>query len=244
VVEYERTTSGLREARMLLAVEQPYENHNGGNLAFGRDGRLYLGLGDGGGAFDADDRSQDPASRLGKLLRLDVDRPGAEWELVALGLRNPWRITPDALTGDLWIGDVGQDLQEEIDRLPADAGVPVDYGWPRHEGNRLHARRTRSGVAPLVAPEHAYARGLGCSVVGGPVVRGTRLPLEGRYLYGDFCTGRLWSFPVGPDGKDGPARAEQVAVPGLVSIDLTPDGRLFLTSIYGLVYEVLGAPAK
>jgi glucose/arabinose dehydrogenase len=241
VVEYEDGPGGPRPVRTLLRVDQPYPNHNGGNLVFGADGRLYVGLGDGGDAFDPQDRSQDPASRLGKLLRLDVDRPGASWEVVARGLRNPWRLSVDPRLGDLWIADVGQDLAEEVDRLPAGQGPLVDLGWPRHEGDRLHAGRRRGEPAPYRAPEHVYGRALGCSVVGGAVLRSGPLPLVGRYVYGDLCSGRLWSFPVGRDGRSGAARAEDAGVPGLVSVDATRDGRLFLTSLYGYVYEVLPA---
>ena len=108
--------------RVLLQVDQPYPNHNGGSLAFGPDGMLYLGLGDGGGAFDPEGNSQNLASRLGKLLRLDVDTAGAEWEIAAYGLRNPWRFAFDPATGDAWIGDVGQDDQEEVDVFPKGSG--------------------------------------------------------------------------------------------------------------------------
>jgi glucose/arabinose dehydrogenase len=239
VVEYVEGPAGPRPVRTLLEVDQPHANHNGGNLVFGADGRLYLGLGDGGDAFDPDDRSQDPASALGKLLRLDVDRPDAAWEVVARGLRNPWRLSVDPRLGDLWIADVGQDLAEEIDRLPAGRRALADLGWPRHEGDRLHAGRRRGAPAPYVAPEHVYGRALGCSVAGGPVLRAGPLPLAGRYLYGDLCSGRLWSFPVDADGKSGAARAEDAAVPGLVSVDATRGGRLLLTSLYGYVYEVV-----
>jgi glucose/arabinose dehydrogenase len=238
VVELAPGAQGSRVLRTLLEVDQPHPNHKGGNLAFGLDGRLYLGLGDGGGAFDADDRSQSPDTRLGKVLRLDVDRPGAEWEVVAIGARNPWRLTVDAATGDLWIADVGQDRQEEVDRLPAGLAGPVNLGWPRREGHAVHAGRVQRGDLPYRGPELVYGRGRGCSIVGGPVVRGAGRPLRDRYLYGDLCSGRLWSVPVGEDGVAGDPRAEDVLVPGLVSVDELPSGRLLATSFYGYVYEL------
>jgi len=234
VVEYRAG----QPVRVLLEVDQPHPNHNGGNLVFGRDDRLHVGLGDGGGAFDADDRSQDPTTPLGKVLRLDVARPGATWETVAIGARNPWRLSIDPATDDVWIADVGQDLQEEIDRVPAAQSDTVNLGWPRREGDRLHPGRHMRGGLAYVGPELVYGRGRGCSVVGGPIIRDVPRAFRNRYVYGDLCTGRVWSVPVDRDGPTGDPRAEDAVIPGLVSLDVLPDGRLLATSFYGFVYEL------
>jgi glucose/arabinose dehydrogenase len=238
VVEYRDGADGPQPVRTLLVVPQPHPNHNGGNLVFDADGLLYVGLGDGGGAFDADDRSQDPATPLGKVLRLDVRRDDIDWDAVAVGARNPWRLSIDPATDDLWIADVGQDLEEEVDRLPAGLAVPVNLGWPRREGHRLHPARTMLAGLPYVGPELVYGRGRGCSVVGGPVLRDGRGHLDDRYVYGDLCSGRIWSVAVDGDGPAGDPRAEDALVPGLVSLDGLPDGRLLATSLYGYVYAL------
>ena len=138
VDEYRDPASGAQptKIRELLYVAQPYENHNGGQLAFGPDGLLYVGMGDGGSAGDPDNRAQDLSDRLGKLLRLDVDEPSTEWEMAGFGLRNPWRFSFDRVTGDLWIGDVGQDSMEEIDFVAApDLGELHNFGWNVFEGS-------------------------------------------------------------------------------------------------------------
>lgn len=196
-------TDGVTYERTLLAVGQPYSNHNGGMLVLGPDGKLYLGLGDGGAAGDPGNRAQDRDDPLGKILRLELDgsapadnpfvgRDGDD-RVWAYGLRNPWRFSFDQATGDLWIGDVGQDQWEEIDFA---AGNPagVNYGWSRFEGtHRVNALRTAPGaVAPVW--EYSHADG-GCSVTGGYVYRGRAIPgLVGAYVYGDYCTGEIWSL--------------------------------------------------
>lgn len=175
---------------ILLRVEQPYSNHNGGNIVFGPDGQLWIGMGDGGSAGDPQDRAQDPRSLLGKMLTLDVRRPNPSPRIVASGLRNPWRFSFDEQTGDLWIGDVGQNAWEEIDCLPADAIAGTNLGWNRWEGNHPYppgARRSRSGFTfPILEYGHREGR----SVTGGHVYRGRRFPwLAGAYLYADFEAG-------------------------------------------------------
>ncbi len=197
-------------AVVLLTIPQPYSNHNGGALKFGPDGMLYIGMGDGGSGNDPEGRAQDPASLLGKILRIDVDHgnpytipPGNPFvagggrpEIFALGVRNPWRMSFDRATGDLWIGDVGQDAFEEIDRLPVSTGAGANLGWRVLEGNRctgLSGPVTCTNTT-LSGPVITYGHGEGCSVTGGYVYRGSGMPvLQGQYLYADFCSGRLWA---------------------------------------------------
>ena len=243
VIEY-RVRDGAADpasARELLAVDQPHANHNGGQLAFGPDGRLHLGLGDGGSAFDPQDRSQDARSRLGKLLALDVDREPPRWEAVAYGLRNPWRFSFDRETGDLWIGDVGQDSQEELDVVPGGRPRGQNFGWPAREGTRRFEDRELRGDGRLVEPVVTYGRDRGCSIVGGHVYRGRAVPaLRGRYVYGDFCSGRVWTLrPAGGGASD--VREERRPVPQLSSFGEDADGELYAVSLTGVVYRF--APA-
>ncbi len=198
-------------AVILLTIAQPYGNHNGGAVKFGPDGFLYIGMGDGGSANDPEGRAQDRTSLLGKLLRIDIDGgtpyaipPGNPWangtggraEIFALGLRNPWRMSFDRVTGDFWTGDVGQGAQEEIDFLAAGTGAGANFGWRVVEGTSCTglAGPVACNSATLTAPVITYSHNLGCSVTGGFVYRGTEVPsLAGRYVYGDFCSGRLWA---------------------------------------------------
>lgn len=195
--------------QILLRIEQPYSNHNGGQLVFGPDGYLYIGMGDGGSAGDPQNYSQNMNSLLGKMLRLDVEsepgrvlvppdnpfrnRAGARPEIWALGLRNPWRFSFDRATGDLWIADVGQDALEEINWQPASSRGGENYGWNRMEGsNCFRPGCDRTG---LTLPVFEYGRSEGCSVTGGFVYRGRQAPaLRGMYLYGDYCSGRIWGL--------------------------------------------------
>lgn len=238
VVEYrsDGTRALAATRRELLRIAQPYANHNGGGIAFGPDGRLYVGMGDGGSGGDPEDRAQDLRSQLGKLLRLDVDRAGAKSELVALGLRNPWRFSFDRATGDLWIGDVGQGDWEEIDVLRAGwSGVP-NFGWDVWEG-RARFEDKPLGPGRLVQPVAVYSHGAGCSVTGGFVYRGKAVPaLAGRYLYGDFCSGTIWSLAA-KGGKAVPRR-EPVSVADLVSFGEDAAGELYAVSHGGTVYRV------
>lgn len=196
---------------VLLTVDQPYPNHNGGDLAFGPDGYLYIGLGDGGSANDPQDNAQNLESLLGKLLRIDVNAPGATYaippdnpfagrpdarpEIWAWGLRNPWRFSFDRATGDLYIADVGQGQIEEVNFQPAGSPGGENYGWRPLEGTRLTGldRAAPAGAAPPVT-EYTHAEG-GCSVTGGYVYRGQALPaLHGAYFFADYCTGIVWSL--------------------------------------------------
>lgn len=188
--------------RRWLRLPQPAANHNGGQLAFGPDGHLWLGPGDGGGAGDPWGNAQDPRSPLGKLLRLDVDRPGARPEVWALGLRNPWRFSFDRATGELWIADVGQDRREEIDRAPAGHPKGLNYGWNLKEGSLCFADPDCARRRDLVDPVFEYGHDEGCSVTGGFVYRGRAIPaLRGVYVFSDWCTGPLWGLKRGADGR-------------------------------------------
>jgi glucose/arabinose dehydrogenase len=243
VVEY-RTRAGLAPKRVgeLLFVDQPYDNHNGGTLAFGPDGLLYLGLGDGGAAFDPEARSQDLSSRLGKLLRADVDAARLRWDMIALGLRNPWRMSFDRGTGDLWIGDVGQDHWEEIDVFPRAQRGLLNFGWDVFEGDEKLEDKDPNPQGELVGPVAVYGRDDGCSITGGFVYRGSAIPdLRGRYLYGDYCTGAIWSLRLA-GGEATEVRRERVEVPKLTSFGEGVRGELYLTGHDGGLYQL--APPK
>ena len=192
---------------MLLQQFQPFSNHNGGRIRFGQDGYLYLSLGDGGGANDPEDNAQDPSTLLGKLLRIDVESGSATYdippdnpfvndaatrdEIWALGLRNPYRIAFDRDTADLFIADVGQGAREEINVQTASSGGGQNYGWDIAEGDICSG-----DCSGFTDPVWVYGHNNGnCSITGGEVYRGSRYPdLNGRYIYGDFCSGRVWSL--------------------------------------------------
>jgi glucose/arabinose dehydrogenase len=233
---------GRERLRELLFVDQPEPNHNGGQLAFGPDGRLYLGLGDGGGAFDADRRAQDPGDRLGKLLSTDVEARRTSWRVELLGLRNPWRFAFDAALGEVWIGDVGQDAIEEIDRVLLEPDEPPkNLGWSAFEGaERMSEGDDSLADGELVWPVATYTHDDGCSVTGGYVYQGTRLErLRGRYLYGDFCSGVLWSLEVAPEGRAADVRRERAAVPQLAHIGPDADGEPLFASAAGSIYRAV-----
>lgn len=190
--------------RELLFADQPYANHNGGHLAFGPDGLLYVGLGDGGSAGDPKGNGQHPTALLGKMLTLDVDAAEVPTpRVLALGLRNPWRYAFDRKTGDLWIADVGQDAFEEIDVMtPAmrAAAAPTNFGWNPTEGLHCYPTDAACDLARYAMPVVEYDHDDGCSVTGGFVYRGRALPaLDGIYFYADYCTAMIRS--VRWDGK-------------------------------------------
>jgi glucose/arabinose dehydrogenase len=229
-----------RQVRELLHVAQPEPNHNGGHLAFGPDGRLYVGMGDGGGAFDPDRRAQDLGDKLGKLLSTDVDHIG--WRVELLGLRNPWRFAFDPALGEVWIGDVGQDDVEEIDRVLLEPDEPPkNLGWSAFEGTERMAEGDDSLTdGELVWPVAQYTHDDGCSVTGGYVYQGTRLPrLAGRYLYGDFCSGVLWSLKGAPEGRAADVRRERAAVPQLTHIGPDSEGEPLFASAAGSIYRAV-----
>ena len=241
--------------RVLLALDQPACNHNGGDLTFGPDGNLWIGFGDGGGADDVFGQGQDRSTLLATMIRIDANPDsgqgygipagnpfpsGGAPEVWAYGARNPWRFSFDRLTGDLWIADVGQNRIEEIHVLPAaDRWLPgANLGWPLFEGNERFSGEATP--ADLVFPVYTYRHDDGCSVTGGYVYRGSAIePLRGAYVFGDYCTGELWGLVRGADGT-----AERidlgVSVPrnSLVSFGEDADGELYALSAVGTVFRL------
>jgi glucose/arabinose dehydrogenase len=254
-------------------IEQPYSNHNGGHLAFGPDGYLYIGLGDGGSGNDPQNRAQSPGTLLGKMLRIDVNVPsddgrgyavppdnpfvgqeGILAEIWALGYRNPWRYSFDDVgadaTGALVVGDVGQNAREEIDYEPSAAGGR-NYGWRQREGSVA-----TPGVPPapielgrLVEPIFDYGRGRGQAVTGGFVYRGAALPAQytGRYFFGDYGSGRIWSLglQVDPDSREATLVDEIEhtdelggAKPGLASFGRDLAGELYVVTQGGDIFRL------
>ncbi len=206
--------------QVFLKIDQPYPNHNGGQLQFGPDGMLYIGMGDGGSGGDPQGFAQNPQALLGKLLRIDVSQadakrgtpysipadnpqafgPAAAPEIWAIGLRNPWRFSFDRQTGDLYIADVGQNIYEEVNFQPASSAGGENYGWNLREG--FHAFEGGEDSPAFTPPIHEYSHELGCSVTGGYVYRGQALPaLNGVYLYADYCTGTVWGLRRDAAGK-------------------------------------------
>ena len=201
-----------QSATILLTIMQPYANHNGGQLQFGRDGYLYIGMGDGGSAGDPFNNGQNLGTLLGKILRIDTDgalpyaippdnpfvgTEGARGEIWALGLRNPWRFSFYRLTGDLFIADVGQNSWEEVDYQPAGSPGGENYGWRLMEGKHCYNPSSNCNTGALTLPIIEYAHGpndsVGCAITGGYRYRGTKNPaLREIYFYGDLCTGRIW----------------------------------------------------
>jgi glucose/arabinose dehydrogenase len=238
VVEYRSDgQKAVKRVRQLLFVAQPYSNHNGGQLAFGPDGRLYVGMGDGGAGGDPENRAQNPASRLGKLLAINVNKRGANWQMVALGLRNPWRFSFDRATGALYIGDVGQSAWEEIDYTPRRSTGLENYGWDLYEGRAAFEPKAQ-GPGRLVQPIEVYDRNDGCSVTGGFVYRGAAVSAaRGRYFYGDYCSGKVWSLKVA-SGRASGVRLEAMRVTELSSFGEDAAGELYLTSLGGSVYRL------
>jgi len=203
---------------ILLTVSQPYTNHNGGSIKFAPDGTLYIALGDGGSGGDPDNRAQDGSDLLGKMLRIDVDNPapGKNYgipagnpflgqptldEIWATGLRNPWRFSFDRLTGDLYIGDVGQNRWEEIDFQAGNSAGGQNYGWRLKEGTYCYNPQQGCDRGGLTDPIYEYSHDAGCSVTGGFVYRGLSLPaLNGYYLYADYCSGAVSALQRDGDG--------------------------------------------
>jgi glucose/arabinose dehydrogenase len=209
---------------MILAVEQPYSNHNGGQLAFGPDGYLYIGTGDGGSGGDPQNNAQDRLSLLGKILRIDVESgvdpyaipesnpfaglDDAQPEIWALGLRNPWRFSFDGPTGDLYIADVGQSSYEEVHVQPSSSTGGENYGWRILEGSHCYGSGS-CDTTGLELPVFEYDHSLGCSITGGFVSRSGRWPrLDGVYLFGDYCSGRVWGLRREGDGWESQLLAE------------------------------------
>jgi glucose/arabinose dehydrogenase len=225
---------------LLLTVNQPYPNHNGGVLAFGPDGYLYAGLGDGGAGGDPQKHGQNTDSLLGKILRIDVDsgdpysipadNPFGN-EVWAYGLRNPWRMSFDRATGDLWIGDVGQNQYEEIDYLPAGSPGGANFGWSIMEASYGYDGEAQPG---LLLPAAEYNHDFGCSVTGGYVYRGTMPEWNGIYLYGDYCSGTVWGLTL-VNGQWQPQVLFETDIL-ITSFGEDESGELYLISDAGSVY--------
>lgn len=242
---------------IVMRIEQPYSNHNGGQIKFGPDGMLYIGMGDGGAAGDPQNFAQNMRSLLGKMLRIDVsqsspaqpyrvpaDNPNfgnsARPEIWAAGLRNPWRFSFDRITGDMFIADVGQNAFEEINFQPVNQGGQ-NYGWKFREGFAPYAGDP--GTLKLTDPIHQYAhREGGCSVTGGYVYRGAALPsLVGAYIYGDFCSGLIWTLR--PNGNGGWTNEVLFRTPyNISSFGEDEAGELYVLDRNGAVYKLIGAP--
>jgi glucose/arabinose dehydrogenase len=220
-------------AKQLLFVKDFASNHNGGQLQFGPDKRLYWGNGDGGGGGDPQHNGQSLARPFAKIMRLNVNATKVYWQMVAYGLRNPWRFSFDRANGDLYIGDVGQGAWEEIDYLKRGTAGLTNFGWNRYEGKHIYDANTqllgRGTYRPPVA-EYSHSTG-GCSVTGGYVYRGKAVPAAvGRYFYGDYCTGYIWSFKIA-NGKATGLRREPFQMKGLSSFGEDSAGELYLMSV-------------
>jgi len=245
--------------RVLMTIGQPYANHNGGALAFGRDGMLYIGMGDGGSGGDPQGNGQRLDTLLGKILRIDVGLPGAAApyavppdnpyatatnarpEIWLSGLRNPWRIRFDAPTGDLWIGDVGQDRWEEIDVIRSGTGGQ-DLGWNIMEGTHCFGADTcdRTG---LTLPVAEYGHDAGCAVIGGVVARGSAVPaIRDRYVFADDCSGNIWTLDPSVDALQAPSLLLGTGRT-ISAIALGPGGDVLLTDVGGRqLLRIVGAP--
>ncbi|TMR14906.1 PQQ-dependent sugar dehydrogenase [Nonomuraea turkmeniaca] len=253
VTEWAYDGSKATGRRDVLTQDQPFANHNGGQLAFGPDGYLYIALGDGGGAGDPEGNGQDLGTLLGKILRIDprvdsrggrpytvpednpfVGKEGAKTEIWAYGLRNPWRFTFDRDTGDLWIGDVGQNAWEEVDYQPAGSEGGENYGWNLREGDKpFRGGKGRELVDPVIV--YPLGQDGNCSVIAGYVYRGEKIPwLQGQFLYGDFCAGWIKAGTVDELEK----AAEVGKVEQLSSFGQGHDGELYALSLRGPLYRI------
>ncbi|MEE8567598.1 MAG: PQQ-dependent sugar dehydrogenase [Anaerolineales bacterium] len=253
-VSSERNLADRNSLRVILRVEQPYANHNGGGMAFGPDGHLFIAIGDGGSINDPESNGQNLDTNLGKLLRLDVDSAdpyaiptdnpyaagGGLPEIWAYGLRNPWRFAFDQLTGDLYIGDVGQDDWEEINFQPSGTPGGVNYGWNIREGSHPFAGDTTEDLTDPVAE---YDHNLGYSVIGGVVVRDPSLPeWQGVYLYGDYGSGRIWGLVRDAGGNWESAVLFETDF-GISSFGQDVDGQIYLLDHTGVaIYRLERAP--
>lgn len=252
VAEYAVAPDGTFDpasAREVLTIAQPYPNHNGGGLAFGPDGYLYIGTGDGGAGGDPERRATDPFDLLGKLLRIDpvggdpylvpADNPFADGqdaapEVWSLGLRNPWRFAFDAPTGDLWIADVGQNQFEEVNRVAG--GRAAHFGWSAYEGTEVF--NADVDVADPVMPVLTYGHGDGCSISGGVVYRGGGVAdLAGWYLFSDYCAGTLW----GLDASTGRTVTFAEGLGSVTAVRPGPDGEAYVLTHGGPLLRVVPA---
>lgn len=235
-------TADPASEEVFLTVPQPFENHNGGAIRFSpRDGQLYIGMGDGGSGGDPQNNAQNPASLLGKMLRMDVENGSKTAQIWALGLRNPWRFSFDRATADMYIGDVGQNSQEEIDFQPAGAPAGLNYGWNLVEGRLCFSDRNCATRTGLTAPVFVYGRNDGVSVSGGYVYRGAAFPfLTGIYFFGDYGSGQIWGLR-----RDGATwEGQKLLNPDLPVVAFGEDeaGELYLVSHAGRILKLAATP--
>jgi glucose/arabinose dehydrogenase len=236
------TTAIPASAKQLVFVKDFASNHNGGQLQFGPDGRLYWGNGDGGGGGDPQHNGQSLGRPFAKIMRLNVNAANPRWQLYAFGLRNPWRFSFDRATGDLYVGDVGQNAWEEIDYVEKGTPAFVNFGWNRFEGTHIYDATTELLTAGTYHPPVAqYPHTAGCSVTGGYVYRGKAVPAAtGRYFYGDYCTGTIWSLRIA-NGKSVGLRREPFDLKGLSSFGGDSNGELYAMSVdSGGLYRLAG----
>lgn len=241
--------------RMVLTVEQPFPEHNGGNLVFGPDDYLYISLGDGGFEHDPFDNAQNPSTKLGSILRIDPSgtadglysvpptnpftQGGGDPSVWVIGLRNPWRFSFDPVAGDLWIGDVGHNGYEEVNRIPIEDAGGANFGWDLKEGSRPYENSSATPASEvLIDPIWEYPHeGEACAVTGGQVYRGDALDLDGAYVFADVCIGNLWSLTV--------SKSDQISVNELgnrvvspVSFSVDIDGELLVVSLVDGVFRL------
>ena len=228
---------------VLLEFDDPFENHNGGMLVFGADGKLYIALGDGGSGGDPNNNAQNLGTILGKILRINpngaipADNPfvgtvGARGEIWAYGLRNPWRMSFDRVTGRLWAGDVGQSAREEIDIIVRGG----NYGWRFYEGTASFNNPDARPLDDFIAPVYEYGRDIGRSITGGYVYRGPGVPsLVGAYMYADFITGKIWALVH--DGTSVVSNTEIATLPNPSSFGEDESGEIYITSFDGKIYR-------
>jgi glucose/arabinose dehydrogenase len=241
----------------ILAVDQPFANHNGGAVAFGPDGFLYISLGDGGAGGDPLESGEHLDTLLAKILRLDIDGAasrgapyaippgnpfadvaGARPEIWLTGLRNPWRIAFDRATGDLWIGDVGQSAYEEVDVAPAGVGG-LDFGWDRMEGAHCFEPADACPTQGITLPITEYGHEDGCTIIGGAVYRGTeQAALVGGYVFGDYCSGRLWAIAASTSDLIVPVRVG-TGGSGLAAFGEDEAGELYAANLDGTISRVV-----
>jgi glucose/arabinose dehydrogenase len=243
-----RASADPNSERIIIEIEQPYSNHNGGQIMFGPDGYLYIAMGDGGAAGDPHGNGQDLTSLLGKILRINVstvpylipennpfagNTDGYREEIFAYGLRNPWRFSFDLPTGKLWTGDVGQNTIEEIDIIQSGG----NYGWNIMEGSQCFQPAQNCNQSNLIKPVHEYNHSEGLSITGGFVYRGERVPeLFGAYIYADYISGKIWAlFPDGTSYKNALLLQTQL---NISSFGTDADNELYLCAFDGKIYTI------
>jgi glucose/arabinose dehydrogenase len=250
------TSVSVNTAQKLLQIpHSQYSNHNGGALAFGPDGYLYIGTGDGGGSGDPLGSGQSKTTLLGKILRIDVDGSGdciegrcsipssnpfvgeaGDDEIWAYGLRNPWRISFDRSTGNLFIADVGQSRREEVNRQVSSSAGGLNYGWKVMEGSLCYSPSSGCNTSGKVLPVAEYNHSLGCSITGGHVYRGqSQRDLQGLYVYGDYCSGRIWTMNENGSGET----VRRDTSLNISSFGESESGELYVTHLGGTLYRVI-----